>query len=700
MLSCSAQYHHCKVAAGWSQAHELVWLYAGSHNFSGAAWGKLEPKLGGGWEVITLSYELGVLYVPPMPLSTDAARALVPWHTPARRYGPTTVPYSLELVGSQLTGKGVLFETSSKYDVAAAAAAARRIAASRPLPRLLTCSLGQLHDLLLLRATSDLPILPQLPLRPSGRKDHLMLHDLVPQGDYVDGFFVKRGAVPRGSTVVATHGSSFTVSNRAKAAGGDPTLTFYAIADELAGEGGGFVADRPCMPGGGSDVGDLDTTLEALEVVVPTLATDARGGGPPSGFLVLLLSRNDDDLNSRLLRDASEARATIDERCWGLLVLQSSRDAYDAAWSAGLSTTVEPPPPSHSDLVALQYDIAALPAVLLLAPNGKHAVSKLAGEQELVARGLCLGGGRLDGGADGGGSTDGGRSTDGGALAALLLGESTSREVASSRDKEAHRRDMASQMSKLSDFAGESSSAWIQQCGWRLLVINCEGVLKKPGGLSMPPVAPLRDGANDAFRSHAVPFLKALLVRNDSATHGAAADGELLETAPHIALVTDLGHQASERASGGELLDERRVRRVLDELLVRLGNELNLSPSAAAQLIRRTRIYHNFLPMSKPVPSDEEKRCDSRRAAPEWTHAWCRPQPGQLLQALTDHAVQPLETLMVSVNEDDEDAADAAGVASIRYERLLSGMPHEGVCLPGQRARRGNGKAPAAFVPQ
>ena len=82
------------------------------------------------------------------------------------------------------------------------------------------------------------------------------------------------------------------------------------------------------------------------------------------------------------------------------------------------------------------------------------------------------------------------------------------------------------------------------------------------------------------------------------------------------------------------------------------------------------------------------------------THAWCRPQPGQLLQALKDYAVQPLEALMVGVNDNDEEAADTAGVTSIRYERLLSGMPHEYVCLPGQRTRRGNGKAPAAFVPQ
>ena len=512
-----------------------------------------------------------------------------------------------------------------------------------------------------------------------------MLRDHVPRGDYVDGYFIKRGTVPRGSTLVATHSSSFTVSNRAKAADGDPTLTFYAIADELAGERGGFVADRPSTPGGGSDVGDLDTTCEALEVVVPTLASNATDGGPSSGFLVLLLSRNDDDLNGRLLRDASEAHATIEERCWGLLVLQSSRAAYDAAWSDGLSTTVEPPPPSHSDLVALQYDVAALPALLLLSPNGKHVVSKLAGEQELVSHGLCLGGG-----STGGGSADGGGTTDGGALAELLLGESTSREVASSRGKEVHRRDVASQMSKVSDFAGESSSQWIQQCGWRLLIINCEGVLKKPGGLSMPPVAPLRDGANDAFRSYAVPFLKALL----------AADGELHEAAPHIALVSDLGHQASERASGGELLDETRVRRVLDELNVRLGNELGLSPSAARELSARTRVYHNFLPLSMPEPSDDEKRRDPRRAAPEWTHAWCRPRPGQLLQALKDYGVQPLEALMVGVSDKDEDAADAAGIASIRHDRLLSGMPHEYVCLPGQRTRCGNGKAPAAFVPQ
>ena len=394
------------------------------------------------------------------------------------------------------------------------------------------------------------------------------------------------------------------------------------------------------------------------------------------------------------------------------MVLQASRPAFDAAWSAGLSTTVEPPPPSHSDLVALQYEVGALPALLLLSPNGRHGVTKLAGEQELVAHGLCLGGGVSGGGVGGGGfsgggfsgggvsggGVSGGASTDGGALASLLLGEATSREVASSREKEARRLAGASQMSRLPDALAASSAEWVQQLGWRLVIINVEGALKKPGGLSMPRVAPLRESTNDAFRSSMVPFLRALLVQPRNGDADGAANAELLQTAPHVALVTDLGHQSSERANGSDLLDEKRVRRVLDELLVRLGNELSLSPSAADQLSEQTRVYHNFQPLSMPEPSDEDKWRDPRRAAPEWTHAWCRPRPGQLLQALEDYNVSPSEALMVCITDHDFEAADAAGVASIKLNHLLSGTPAKCVCLPGQRARHGNGKAPPAFA--
>jgi hypothetical protein len=423
-------------------------------------------------------------------------------------------------------------------------------------------------------------------------------------------------------------------------------------------------------------------------------------------------------------------------------VLQSSRPDFDATWSAGLSTTVEPPPPSHSDLVALQYDVAALPALLLLSPNGTHVITKLSGERELVAHGLCLDGVTSGESRDwesvtsgesrdwesrdwesrdwesrdwesGGGASASG--AVGGALTALLTGESTSREVASSRAHEARRREGTALMSRLPELLCESSVEWLCQCGWRLLLVNVEGTLKKPGGLSMPPVAPSRAGANDAFRSDALPLLSGLLVcpGECAAAHGEDTDGhaahasmgtsvargeELREGAPHLALLTDLGHQVSERASGAELLDEQRVRRVLDELLVRLANELHLSPNASRQLAARTRVYHNFTPLSVAEPTEAAKAADPRLASAEWTHSWCRPNPGQLLEALKDYDVPASEALMVCVHDRDEEAADAAGVASITLAALLSGTPHEHVCMPGQRAHRRNGKAPASFA--
>lgn len=54
---------------------------------------------------------------------------------------------------------------------------------------------------------------------------------------------------------------------------------------------------------------------------------------------------------------------------------------------------------------------------------------------------------------------------------------------------------------------------------------------------------------------------------------------------------------------------------------------------------------------------------------------------------------------MVCINDRDEEAAETAGVASIKLNHLLGGVPHASVWLPGERARSGNGKAPAAFIP-
>ena len=42
-----------------------------------------------------MSYELGVLYVPPQPIAAAAAEGLVPWATPARDYAAEgDTPYS------------------------------------------------------------------------------------------------------------------------------------------------------------------------------------------------------------------------------------------------------------------------------------------------------------------------------------------------------------------------------------------------------------------------------------------------------------------------------------------------------------------------------------------------------------------------------------------------------------------------------
>ena len=78
-----------------------AWLYAGSHNLSGAAWGKFEAATAeaatatdamsdddgeeeemsdadGEEEFVLMSYEIGVLLVPPRP-----RRFALPWRSPA-----------------------------------------------------------------------------------------------------------------------------------------------------------------------------------------------------------------------------------------------------------------------------------------------------------------------------------------------------------------------------------------------------------------------------------------------------------------------------------------------------------------------------------------------------------------------------------------------------------------------------------------
>ena len=140
-------------------------------------------------------------------------------------------------------------------------------------------------------------------------------------------------------------------------------------------------------------------------------------------------------------------------------------------------------------------------------------------------------------------------------------------------------------------------------------------------------------------------------------------------------------------------LSEERVHEASDTLLRRLANELGVEHAA---LRRHTRYYQSFLPPNAAPP----RAGDPRAGQPEWSREWCRPQPGQLLQALADHRCAPHHALMVSADERDEDAAQAAGVASIRCMHLLGFTPASHLVTPNGSARRGSrgAQAPDAFV--
>ena len=49
--------------------------------------------------------------------------------------------------------------------------------------------------------------------------------------------------------------------------------------------------------------------------------------------------------------------------------------------------------PTHADLVALQYSVQALPALLLLSSNGKEALRSIMGHHALSQHGLGASGG-------------------------------------------------------------------------------------------------------------------------------------------------------------------------------------------------------------------------------------------------------------------------------------------------------------------
>lgn len=68
------------------------WVYIGSHNFSGAAWGTLNFK--GKTPTLSLrNYELGFVFPLPKANARAVADVVVPYKRPARPYSKTDVPW-------------------------------------------------------------------------------------------------------------------------------------------------------------------------------------------------------------------------------------------------------------------------------------------------------------------------------------------------------------------------------------------------------------------------------------------------------------------------------------------------------------------------------------------------------------------------------------------------------------------------------
>jgi hypothetical protein len=178
----------------------------------------------------------------------------------------------------------------------------------------------------------------------------------------------------RGTLVVAVPSRSFTLGQQAsKISKEDTKVTWYHLSDDRF---NGYIASTALVV--------PSTGAPAVSIVKHAVKDDSAGGGPPGGFLVLFLSPEDaaTKANGMVLSAVARARELVNERCWGVLVLRPS-ESWNATWSAGLSLDAEPPAPTHSDLATLEFGIEALPALLLLSPNGAQELAKLCGEAAL-----------------------------------------------------------------------------------------------------------------------------------------------------------------------------------------------------------------------------------------------------------------------------------------------------------------------------
>ena len=752
--------HHIKVAA--AVVHEagrtadspdaplVAWLYAGSHNLSAAAWGKVEvlherPKSAtsieqpsayapamrsiplverteegvpmeveeaplvprdaavlasqsrvpeeeddlddddecSGYELVCMSYEIGVLRVPPKPM-----RHALPWRSPAEVYDPTKKkPFSTSRYLALLRGS----ESRAWTDVDGSRESIRDLAArvehewrrlqyarrelhGACLPPILKIPMANVRKLVevevkVAETVIDYAGLPKPASATRRRSRHLRsggTTDELPQRG-------QQRTLPVGERRRAVRVDDFSYGEGDVMGATDPILTVYEAVHE--GPSAKYFDDF--------DRTAVDVPLEGSR---RTRSVEVVNRDGPKGVLLAFLAEDGSDAgNEPLLLALSAAATEVKEACWGVMLLEPS----ELAGRAGPDTYGrEPPPtPSHADLLAFEFGIdpaAELPALILLTRDMQTRMFE------------CKGAAALSGLAA---SSAAGLKRDLHALA--------SQEVIDTKPTTSWWRRMAERRTT----RAAEAAAWIRSRGVKLLLIEPEGILKKQTNISIVPSASIALSKRraslwgalryDAFLVACVPFLRQLLLQlpHDGDAYDADSQygngppiGCLRADAPSIALVTNFGHVSS-RARPGEAeeskVPEEKVRSVMAALMARLASELGLTD---AQLSTKVSLRISFrapgttsrVPTSAPAPEEPKVLTGGATMVAaaaggvvlaiegeEWSEAWAKPQPGMLFDALEQHGVGASAALMVGYDFVDQEAASRAGVMYVNQQHLL-----------------------------
>ena len=706
--------HHVKMAAGTvyepgrtakDEAPPLcAWIYAGSHNLSAAAWGKIErrqqPEVAAGkdgqiveagsaaddvddfddeWELVCMAYEVGVLLLPPKPI-----RHALPWRSPAEPYDPTIVrPFSsqrfLKLLHGRESRKGGDAQKDAEECAKLVCKEWESVKRYQPslqgmrLPSLLKMALAHLKRLVEVEVKVADSVIEYAEMPEPGSKERKKARHFKRDAGSKDELLKllmagQRKPLPVGRRIKALRITDFSYGLGNMKGVNDPVFAVYEA-----------VVHDPNQPEAHRYFDDFDRSEDpvaaAKRLGKPRLAAEVLDKEKyfPRGVLIAFLSS--DDRNEPLLKILASAADDIDKTCWGALCLQP--DEIDMHETDMHETT-----PSHADLLAREFGVDPtneLPALVLLTADLHTRLLMRKGEKELDA--LAASG------------------------AAELKAEL---QIVGTRDlteDELKRRAKTSWYKRKAEgraTRAAEAAEWVRNSGYKLLLIEPEGILKKQCNERMITSATKAIGERrkslfgdlstrkDSFFSGCVPFLRHLLLditklpngRDDYDPFSSYGDGPpkatLREDSPKIALVTNFGHLVSKTRPGeGEdkMLTEEKVREVLDKMMMRIASELGVEKAA---LEERISLFISFAApgvMAPPALTTTDvvkaEPMETDAAQNGWSPSWAKPQPGMLHAALAYHDVEASEALMVGYDYVDEQAASNGGVVYVDQGHLI-----------------------------